>query len=163
MDTATQQRCPQQQQQRPQQPYSRRNHHQHLQHTASVDGQRGDVTSDGGRGARGRVASPPTVAARLRSDAGGSSAGTGDAGCSSSQGGSGDGTSSRLPGCPTLETTVLSELSAVGATTGTRPAALLERRSVFSGGAGRVAVECAPAASRLLGILGDDGGVVEHM
>ncbi|CAB1113910.1 unnamed protein product [Ectocarpus sp. CCAP 1310/34] len=163
MDTATQQRCPQQQQQPPQQPYSRRNHHQHLQHCASVDGQRGDVTSDGGRGASGWVASPPTVAARLRSDAGGSSAGTGDAGCSSSQGGSGDGTSSRLPGCPTLEDTVLSELSAVGATTGRRPAALLERRSVFSGGAGRVAVECAPAASRLLGMLGDHGGVVEHM
>ncbi|CAM9692403.1 unnamed protein product, partial [Ectocarpus sp. 8 AP-2014] len=104
MDTSTQQRCPQQQQQqqrcpqqqqqRPQQSYSRRNHHQHLQHSASVDGQRGGVTSDGGRGASGRVASPPTVAARLRSDAGGSSAGTGDAGCSSSQGGSGDGTSS---------------------------------------------------------------------
>ncbi|CAM9532484.1 unnamed protein product [Ectocarpus sp. 13 AM-2016] len=163
MDTATPQRCPQQQQQRPQEPYSQRNHHQHLQHSASVDGQRGDVTSYGGRGARGRLASPPTVAARLRSDAGSSCAGSSDAGCSSSQGGSGDGTSSPLPGCPTLDDTVLSELSAAGATTGTRPAALLERRSVFSGGAGRVAVECAPTASRLLGILGDHGGVVEHM
>ncbi|CAM9675898.1 unnamed protein product [Ectocarpus fasciculatus] len=157
MDAATQQQYPQEQQMS----YPRRN--QHPQQSASLNGQRWDVTSDGGRGARGRVASPPTVAARLSSDAAGASAGTSDAGRSNSQGGSVGGKSLRLPGYPTLEATVLSELSAVGATTGTRPAALLERRSVFAGGAGRVAVECAPSASRLLGILGDHGGVVEHM
>lgn len=156
VDTANEHQCPQHKKS-----YPRRN--QHPQQSASLNGQRCDVISDRGRGARGRVASPRAVAARLSSDEGGASAGTSDAGRNSSEGGSGDGTSSRLPGCPTLQATVLSELSAVGATTGTRPAALLESRSVFAGGTGRVAVECAPAASRLLDILGDHGGVVEHM
>ena len=44
-----------------------------------------------------------------------------------------------------------------------RPAGLLEGRAVFGGGAGRVAGECAAAAARLLGALGTDGVVAEHM
>lgn len=53
--------------------------------------------------------------------------------------------------------------SVVGVSSRRRPAGLFEGRAVFGGGAGRVAGECAPAAARLLGSLGADGAVAEHM
>ena len=45
----------------------------------------------------------------------------------------------------------------------TRPAGLFEGRAVFGAGAGRVARECSPVAAKLLGALGAEGAVAEHM